>query len=152
MECTLIFPVRDDQVLLGMKKRGFGEGKWNGFGGKLNVGETPEVAALRELEEECGIKGSELDKIAELKFKQHDGSEFFVHAYILKNWRGEAVETEEMRPQWWNLSHLPFESMWDDDKVWLEKALDGQKLEGSFIFDEYNVVKEVTYLREAKHL
>ena len=39
-------------MLLGMKKRGFGTGKWNGFGGKVEVGETVADAAQRELEEE----------------------------------------------------------------------------------------------------
>jgi 8-oxo-dGTP diphosphatase/2-hydroxy-dATP diphosphatase len=43
---ALIFREDFSQVLLGMKKRGFGEGKWNGFGGKLDLGETIEQAAL----------------------------------------------------------------------------------------------------------
>ncbi len=44
---TLVFLVDDDRVLLGMKKRGFGAGKWNGFGGKVEPGETIEEAAIR---------------------------------------------------------------------------------------------------------
>ncbi len=50
------------EVLLGMKKRGFGQGKWNGFGGKVEPGETVEAAALRELEEESCVRaaGAEL--------------------------------------------------------------------------------------------
>ena len=39
---TLCFLVKDNQILLAMKKRGFGEGKWNGVGGKVNPGETIE--------------------------------------------------------------------------------------------------------------
>jgi 8-oxo-dGTP pyrophosphatase MutT (NUDIX family) len=38
-----------------MKKRGFGVGKWNGYGGKLDEGESIEQCAIRELEEECSI-------------------------------------------------------------------------------------------------
>ncbi|KAJ1429629.1 hypothetical protein B484DRAFT_396306, partial [Ochromonadaceae sp. CCMP2298] len=41
---SLIFCRRERQgvreVLLGMKKRGFGAGKWNGFGGKMDPGES----------------------------------------------------------------------------------------------------------------
>lgn len=37
---TLCYLLKDDQVLLAMKKRGFGEGKWNGPGGKVEKGET----------------------------------------------------------------------------------------------------------------
>ena len=43
-------------VLLGMKKRGFGIGKWNGFGGKVKDGETIRECAMRETQEECGLE------------------------------------------------------------------------------------------------
>ena len=52
---TLVLLREDNQVLLGMKKRGFGVGKWNGFGGKLEPGETVVEAAAREVKEECGF-------------------------------------------------------------------------------------------------
>ena len=65
---TLLFVRRTNpetgakEVLLGMKKRGFGLGKWNGFGGKVEPGETVPAAALRELEEEACVTaaGAEL--------------------------------------------------------------------------------------------
>ena len=44
---TLLFVLRPGQVLLGMKKRGFGKGRWNGFGGKVHQGESIEKAAIR---------------------------------------------------------------------------------------------------------
>lgn len=47
---TLAFITKDGQILLGLKKRGFGEGKWNGFGGKTNSGETIANAAVRCVE------------------------------------------------------------------------------------------------------
>ena len=53
---TLCIVHQHPQVLLGMKKRGFGEGRWNGFGGKVHEGETIEEATKRELEEETSIK------------------------------------------------------------------------------------------------
>lgn len=46
---TLAF-IRDlerGELLLGLKKRGFGEGNWNGFGGKVELGETIEEGAIR---------------------------------------------------------------------------------------------------------
>ena len=49
---TVVFLIRENQVLLAMKKRGFGEGKWNGVGGKLDPGETVEQALVRECQEE----------------------------------------------------------------------------------------------------
>lgn len=50
----LLKDVAENKVLLGYKKRGFGEGKWNGFGGKLEPGETVAEAALREMKEVSG--------------------------------------------------------------------------------------------------
>ena len=44
---TLVFLNQNEQVLLGLKKRGFGEGRWNGFGGKVEEGETIFEAAKR---------------------------------------------------------------------------------------------------------
>ncbi len=45
---TLLFVVRDGQILLIHKKRGLGAGKINGPGGRLDPGETPEICAVRE--------------------------------------------------------------------------------------------------------
>ena len=44
---TLVLITKEQSLLLGMKKRGFGEGKWNGFGGKVNIGEAVVDAAVR---------------------------------------------------------------------------------------------------------
>lgn len=44
---TLLFVCEPGRVLLGMKKRGFGIGRWNGFGGKVQEGETVEEGAIR---------------------------------------------------------------------------------------------------------
>ena len=51
---TLCVIYQHPRVLLGMKKRGFGKGRWNGFGGKVKEGETIEEATKRETLEEAG--------------------------------------------------------------------------------------------------
>ena len=55
---TLMFVRKGDEVLLGRRKRGHVNmrGKWNGFGGKVEVGEDILEAAIREVKEECGIR------------------------------------------------------------------------------------------------
>ena len=55
METTLCLLRRNEEILLAMKKRGFGEGKYNGVGGKIEGTETPEAAMLRETKEEIGV-------------------------------------------------------------------------------------------------
>ena len=55
-DTSLVFPVASDgRILLGRKRRGMGYGKWNGFGGKIEAGETMRECAARELFEECGL-------------------------------------------------------------------------------------------------
>lgn len=46
-ELTLILVRDGDKILLGKKKRGFGSGRYNGFGGKLTPNETPQESVER---------------------------------------------------------------------------------------------------------
>ena len=48
IHATLMFVVQGDSILLIEKKRGLGAGKINGPGGKIDPGETPEEAVMRE--------------------------------------------------------------------------------------------------------
>lgn len=126
-----------------MKKRGFGIGKWNGVGGKLLAGEGIEQAAVREMEEEIGVKASvaDLEKIGCLDFyfpHQQENWNQQVHIFLVKNWQGEPQESEEMAPKWHNFSEIPLDQMWPDDKHWLPLALAGKKFQGEFHFTANN--------------
>ena len=119
-----------------MKKRGFGEGRWNGFGGKIEAGETIEMAAKRELLEEVSLIAHEVAEIGRLTFSFADrDDELLVHVYHVLQYEGEPVETEEMKPQWFHINEIPYEDMWADDEVWLPYALLGHKFAGTFHFD-----------------
>ena len=60
---TLCIIHKHPKILLGMKKRGFGAGRWNGFGGKVNIVEAIEDSAKREFREEAGIEVKNLNKV-----------------------------------------------------------------------------------------
>lgn len=143
---TLCYLVDGDNVVLAMKKRGFGEGKLNGYGGKLAPGETIPQAAIRELKEESGVTASEddLDKVGEIDFFFPHKPEWdqTVHVYFLKRWQGEPVETEEMKPSVFSKEELPYDKMWSDDPFWLPHAIDGKHVKGSFVFAEDQSVKD----------
>ncbi len=141
-QATLCFLRDEEKILLGMKKRGFGEGKWNGFGGKPEEGETLEEAAVRELKEEAGIDTSieSLEKFGKLDFKfpHEDGWDMIVHIFLVNEWNGEARETEEMKPEWYHIDEIPYDKMWSDDIHWLPLFLENKKFEGKFVFDKDN--------------
>lgn len=136
--CTLLFLRRDDEILLAMKKRGLGKGRYNGVGGKIEQGETVEQAAVRECEEEIEVTPTKFHQVARLDFLMDADTEPWRidgHVFVATEWQGEPTETEEMAPQWFKLADIPYNQMWEDDTLWLPQVLDGMLLEASFIFD-----------------
>ncbi len=138
IETTLVFCVKDDQILLAMKKRGLGAGKWNGAGGKIEPGETPEAAMIRECQEEIGVTPTAYRLVAFHDFILDADTDHAWHqpnyAYLCTQWQGEPVETEEMRPQWFRQDEIPFDTMWPDDIDWLPLVLEGKLLRTTFTF------------------
>lgn len=137
-QLTLLFLIRENQVLLAMKKRGFGAGRWNGVGGKLDEGETIEQALVRECQEEIEVTPISYRKMAEIIFdEQHQGSKntLQVHVFTSDIWQGEPAETEEMAPKWFDLNSIPYDDMWPDDPYWLPLILAGQKIRAEFELD-----------------
>ncbi|MDD5068769.1 MAG: 8-oxo-dGTP diphosphatase [Candidatus Pacebacteria bacterium] len=134
---------KDGEVLLGMKKRGFGMGRWNGFGGKVEVGETIEEAAMREVLEEISVSVSEIEKFAEILFSFEGKEEVLdVHFFSALKWTGEPKESEEMKPKWFPVDKIPYKKMWSDDEYWFPLFLAGKKFKGKFHFDTRDKVLE----------
>lgn len=92
---TLVLIREGSQVLLGLKKRGFGAGKWNGFGGKVQENELIEDAATREVEEECGLVVTDLSKLAVITFEfVGDPVLMEVHVFTTRKFVGNLTESE----------------------------------------------------------
>lgn len=141
-QCTLVFLIKskEKQILLAMKKRGFGVDKWNGVGGKLHDSETVKEAAIREAREEIAVELNEKDliNVAIIDFFFENKSEFDqqVHVFFTEKWQGEPTESEEMKPWWYAFADLPYDQMWIDDIYWLPRALAGEKIKAKFVFNE----------------
>jgi 8-oxo-dGTP diphosphatase len=132
---TLLFILRGDQVLLIHKKRGLGAGKINGPGGRLEPGELPMQAAVREVQEEVGVTPLALEPRGTLRFQFVDGYKLEAHLFVAQAFEGELRETDEAIPVWCSLSALPFDRMWADDRLWLPHVLAGTTVSGRFVFD-----------------
>lgn len=140
---TLCLVKKGNKILLGMKKRGFGQGRWNGFGGKVSQGERIEDAAKRETKEESGIDVLEAEKIGVIDFAWRNKPEIMqVHIFSCDKFSGQEKETEEMRPEWVEIKNLDYEKMWADDIYWYPLFLSGKKFKGNFLFDDKDKVLE----------
>jgi mutator protein MutT len=140
---TLVFAIQQNEILLAMKKRGHGEGNWNGAGGKVDADETIEQAMVRECQEEIGITPTEYHQVAEHTFHQpYKGEPCIntVHIYVCTAWSGEPTESDEMAPRWFPIDSIPYSHMWPDDIYWLHDVLDGKKLRGDFRYDDHDNV------------
>lgn len=134
---TLCLVHDDSRLLLGMKKRGFGVGQWNGFGGKVETGETIKIAAQRELKEEAGLEALDMIEKGIIDFSsENDPKVLEMHIFEVVKFSGEPIETEEMKPQWFDLDKLPFEKMWPSDFYWYPLFFANKKFTGKFLFDK----------------
>ncbi|XP_061212981.1 oxidized purine nucleoside triphosphate hydrolase isoform X2 [Neopsephotus bourkii] len=186
---TLVLVVQPQRVLLGLKKRGFGAGLWNGFGGKVQPGESIEEAArscrkmsvgvaqqlpnsffpepsvpvqppgfcevcflCRELLEESGLTVNTLQKMGQITFEFVGNSELMeVHVFRADDFHGEPTESDEMRPQWFQLDEVPFSRMWADDIYWFPLVLQKKLFRGYFKFQGQDTILEHT-LKEVEEV
>jgi 8-oxo-dGTP diphosphatase / 2-hydroxy-dATP diphosphatase len=140
------------RVLLAMKKRGLGMGRWNGFGGKLKEGESMLEALFREVKEEgeIEIKDPKLIGIIEFEFPAK-GLLLENHIFKVRSFSGEPKETEEMSPKWFHIDEIPFNEMWADDVYWMAMFLKDKKFKGKFVFGEGDVILD-KHIEEVENL
>ncbi|MFP3278348.1 MAG: 8-oxo-dGTP diphosphatase [Candidatus Micrarchaeota archaeon] len=142
---TLSFIIKGNEILLAMKKRGFGAGLWNGYGGKLKDGESIYDAAKREVKEEIDIDVKSMKKVGVLDFYfEGDKPDWNqqVHVFLIQEYNGEPKESEEMLPKWFKINEIPYDKMWEDDKFWLPRVIEGHSVYGRFVFGADNKLKE----------
>ena len=140
---TLVFPIDEhNRILLGCKKRGFGQGKYNGFGGKIEPGETFRQCAVRELYEESGLLANPQDlecvALFDFQFPIDETLTHISYTYVVRTFTGDVKETDEMESRWILIDEIPYEHMWSGDREWIPQLLKGDKLVGIIAFDRDN--------------
>jgi 8-oxo-dGTP diphosphatase/2-hydroxy-dATP diphosphatase len=131
-----------------MKKRGFGEGRWNGFGGKVEKGERIIDAAKREVLEETGAAVGDIKKVGVIEFEFKGNPEILkVHIFLTSELVGNPRETDEMKPKWFHVDKIPFKKMWPDDEYWLPLVLAGKNIKAKFWFEGVDKIvdKDIEY-------
>ena len=133
---TLLFVIRDEKILLIHKKTGLGAGKINGPGGRIEPGETPIQAAIREVEEELLVTPTQVHPCGELRFQFIDGYSLHGYVFTAEDCKGEPQETREARPKWTPVDAIPYDRMWADDCIWMPLMLASTPFKGTFIFED----------------
>ena len=121
------------EVLLGLKKSGFGAGKWVGLGGHIEPGEKPTAAAVREVEEESGllVPADSLQHMAsiEFRFPYRPSWDQDTEVFVTSVYQGDPEESDEVAPRWFAESALPLGLMWHDAQYWLPLVLAGEHVD-----------------------
>ena len=149
IQTSLLFIVVDDKILLARKKRGFGKGKINGVGGKMQPGETMDQTMLRETMEEIGVVPTKYEKMANVIFDEvvKDARSLVdMSIYIARGYEGEVTESEEMSPMWVDIDKIPYDEMFEDDHYWLPDILAGKKVKAYSVYDDS--LKLLSYKKE----
>jgi len=141
---TECFLIKGNQVLLGLKKRGFAAGKLLGPGGKTQNNETSEQCAIRETEEEIGVKLVNPKKVGHINFFYWENDQQTsqqVDFYLADEWSGEPKETDEFIPKWFQKDQIPLDQLPAANCVFVPQLVSGKQVSGNLVFDkQWNVV------------
>jgi 8-oxo-dGTP pyrophosphatase MutT (NUDIX family) len=155
--CVFVVDMKKRKVLLGIKQRGPGNGRFNGPGGKVMPGDKSILErAIRELREESGIKADEkeLYKVGQIVFRNGDDNPCTVHFFILKRdarrVKAMITESDEMKGfAWFSFDNLPFNKMIRGDREFIPRFLAGEHLRGYVKFgDDFSVVEGLWLCRD----
>ena len=137
---TLAFLFRGDKIILAMKKRDFGNGKWNGYGGKLEKDEKPIDGIVREIKEESGliVESDQCRELGYMDFSFTDKEEWNqrVIVYRIDDFIGEPKETDEMMPRWFDIDKIPYDEMWAGDDEWIPNVIKNKNFKGRILFSD----------------
>lgn len=128
------------------KKNDVHEGKWNGLGGKLELGETPEECVIREVEEEAGLIIKSPRMHGFITFPLFDGKDdWYVFVFTADEFEGELLDSPEGRLEWIDDEKLLELNLWEGDRIFLKWLFQDKFFSAKFNYEkgqlkDYNVV------------
>lgn len=134
---ALVLDLDGRRILLGEKRRGFGQGNLIAPGGKVDEGETPRQAVVRELHEETGLLAGTVTDAGELTFTWADPAQrpLEVLLFAITDWSGDLRPSDELDAGWVDWTAIPYDRMWDDDRIWLPNVLRGGAVTATIGYD-----------------
>ncbi|GAB6283653.1 MAG: 8-oxo-dGTP diphosphatase [Ignavibacterium sp.] len=139
----------NDKILMlfrNKKENDIHEGKWNGLGGKLELGETPEECIIREVKEESGLTIISPVLKGFITFPNFDGVEdWYVFVFVAENFFGNLIVSNEGELEWINKDNVFNLNLWEGDEIFLRWLMDDKFFSAKFIYEngkllDYKVV------------
>jgi len=141
---TLLYVMKDDHTLMiyrNKKKNDYHKGKWNGLGGKFEMGESPEDCAIRELKEESGLSAENLIMKGHITFPMFDEKDdWYVFVFVIDKFSGNQIESDEGRLEWIPNEKLSELNLWDGDKIFLPWLFQEKFFSAKFNYNKGNFV------------
>lgn len=136
---TLCYVRKDGKTLMvyrNKKENDMHQGKWNGLGGKLEPGETPEECAVREIFEESGLKVSQLDWKGLLTFPAFSNEEdWYAFVFVASEFHGELIDSPEGELSWIDNDRLVDLNLWEGDRHFLPWLDEDGMFSAKFIYN-----------------
>ena len=141
---TLCYLKKDGKTLMlhrVKKENDIHEGKWNGLGGKIEKGETPEECIIREVKEESGLKIKNPVLKGILTFPAFDGIEdWYVFVFVATEFEGELIDSPEGNLEWIDDDKLTSLNLWEGDKIFLKWLNQDKCFSGKFVYKNGKLV------------
>jgi 8-oxo-dGTP diphosphatase len=132
------------------KENDMHQGKWNGLGGKLNPGESPEDCVIREVHEESGLIISDPLLKGFLTFPRFANEEdWYAFVFVARKIEGQLIESEEGVLKWIDDEQLLNLDLWEGDLIflpWLERP---GIFSGKFIYRDGKLVEHIVIFYES---
>jgi 8-oxo-dGTP diphosphatase len=123
------------------KENDMHEGKWNGLGGKLEPGETPEECIIREVKEESGLTLSNPQLKGILTFPMFDGiDDWMAFVFTASDFTGQLIDSPEGNLKWINDTEVFNLNLWPGDRIFLKWLEEDRFFSGKFIYKNKKLI------------
>ena len=117
------------------KQNDYHEGKWNGLGGKLEQGESPEDCAIREIKEESGLTVKSVKMKGFITFPLFDGNDdWYVFLFTADDFEGKLIDSPEGHLEWIPNEKLTEINLWEGDRIFIPWLFEDKFFSAKFIY------------------
>jgi 8-oxo-dGTP diphosphatase len=112
------------------------QGKWNGLGGKFEMGETPEECVIREVSEESGLSICNPKLRGLLIFPKFKGNDWYVFVFTATEFTGDLIDSPEGRLEWIPHEKILELNLWESDHIFMPWIQEGKFFSAKFEYEE----------------